>query len=408
MRVDMNKKYTIILISLVAIIFFAFTLQDVLFKTQAQRLFLTSWDELREEYYDKTLNDQDWDKWRLKYVNEIETKEDAYIAIDSIIESLDDPYTRFLRPDEFEEQNIGISSKLYGIGVNISEIKGKTTIVGVLDDTPAKKVGLKAGDIILKVNKEDIKGYKINDVAKLVRGPAESKVTIEILRDKKIIIYKIKRKEIKIKTVKLDMTENIAHITISSFLSQDTPVEVQEALDKSSKAKGIILDLRGNTGGLLPNAVIIANMFLPKGNIVSIVDRNGKKTNIEAQSNYEYIKKPLVILINQGSASASEILSGALKDYNRAVLVGEKTFGKGLVQKIETIQDDNGLNITIAKYLTPSGKDINKKGIEPDYKVEYTKADFLAKKDPQLNKAKEIIRDYEKLYSGTRDYTTNR
>jgi len=392
----MNKKYTIILISLVAIIFFAFTLQDVLFKTQAQRLFLTSWDELREEYYDKTLNDQDWDKWRLKYVNEIETKEDAYIAIDSIIESLDDPYTRFLRPDEFEEQNIGISSKLYGIGVNISEIKGKTTIVGVLDDTPAKKAGLKAGDIILKVNKEDIKGYKINDVAKLVRGPAESKVTIEILRDKKIIIYKIKRKEIKIKTVKLDMTENIAHITISSFLSQDTPVEVQEALDKSSKAKGIILDLRGNTGGLLPNAVIIANMFLPKGNIVSIVDRNGKKTNIEAQDNYEYIKKPLVILINQGSASASEILSGALKDYNRAVLVGEKTFGKGLVQKIETIQDDNGLNITIAKYLTPSGKDINKKGIEPDYKVEYTKADFLAKKDPQLNKAKEIIKDYEK------------
>lgn len=404
----MNKKYTIILISLVAIIFFAFTLQDVLFKTQAQRLFLTSWDELREEYYDKTLNDQDWDKWRLKYVNEIETKEDAYIAIDSIIESLDDPYTRFLRPDEFEEQNIGISSKLYGIGVNISEIKGKTTIVGVLDDTPAKKAGLKAGDIILKVNKEDIKGYKINDVAKLVRGPAESKVTIEILRDKKIIIYKIKRKEIKIKTVKLDMTENIAHITISSFLSQDTPVEVQEALDKSSKAKGIILDLRGNTGGLLPNAVIIANMFLPKGNIVSIVDRNGKKTNIEAQDNYEYIKKPLVILINQGSASASEILSGALKDYNRAVLVGEKTFGKGLVQKIETIQDDNGLNITIAKYLTPSGKDINKKGIEPDYKVEYTKADFLAKKDPQLNKAKEIIKDYEKLDSEAGNWATNK
>ncbi len=397
----MNKKYTIILISLAIIIFFAWALQDVLFRTQAQRLFLTSWDEIREEYYDKTLNKQDWEKWRLKYINEIKTKEDAYIAIDSIIESLDDPYTRFLRPEEFEEQNIGISAKLYGIGVNISEIKGKTTIVGILDDTPAKKVGLKAGDIILKVDNEDIKGYKINDVAKLVRGPAESKVTIEVLRDKKTIIYKIKRKEIKIKTVKLNITDNIAHITISSFLSQDTPVEVQEALDKSSKVRGIILDLRGNTGGLLPNAVVIANMFLPKGNIVSVVDRDGKSTDIEAEVNYNYIKKPLVVLINQGSASASEILSGALKDYNRAVLVGEKSFGKGLVQKIETIQEENGLNITIAKYLTPSGKDINKKGIEPDYKVEYTKADFLAKKDPQLAKAKQIIKDYDKLYFGT-------
>jgi carboxyl-terminal processing protease len=405
---DMNKKYTTILIILVAVVFSAFMLQDVLFKTQAQRLFLTSWDELREEYYDKTLNNQDWDKWRLKYVNEIKTKEDAYVAIDSIIESLDDPYTRFLRPSEFEEQNIGINAKLYGIGVNISEISGKSTIVGILDDTPAKKAGLKPGDIIVKVDGESIKGYKINDVAKLVRGPAGSKVEIEVLRDKKTIIYNIKRKEIKIKTVKLNITDNIAHITISSFLSQDTPVEVQEALDKAPKVKGIILDLRGNTGGLLPNAVVIANMFLPKGNIVSIVDRDGKSTDIEAQENYDYIKKPLVILINQGSASASEILSGALRDYDRAVLVGEKTFGKGLVQRIETIQEENGLNITIAKYLTPSGKDINKKGIEPDYKVEYTKADFLANKDPQLAKAKQIIEDYTKSSFSIGGYTTNR
>ena len=399
----MSKKYTIILIILVAMISSAWVLQDVLFRTQAQRLFLTSWDELREEYYDKTLNHQDWDKWRLKYINEIDTKEDAYVAIDSIIESLDDPYTRFLRPEEFEEQNIGINAKLYGIGVNISEINGKTTIVGVLDETPAEKAGLKAGDIILKVDDHDIKGYKINDVAKLVRGPIGSTITMEIIRDKKKIVYKIQRNEIKIKTVKLDMSDNIAHITISSFLSQDTPVEVQEALDKSSKAQGIILDLRGNTGGLLPNAVIIANMFLPEGNIVSIVDRDGKSTKIEAEANYGYIKKPLVILIDRGSASASEILSGALKDYNRAVLVGEKTFGKGLVQKIETIQKENGLNITIAKYLTPSGADINKKGIEPDYKVEYTKADILSKKDPQLSKAKQLIKHYDKALFDTED-----
>jgi len=394
---DMNKKYTVIFIILTAMIFSIWTMQDILFKSKAQRLFLTSWEELRTEYYDKSLNHQDWDRWKNKYLNSIKTKEDAYVAIDSIIESLDDPYTRFLRPEEFEEQNIGINSKLYGIGVNISEIAGKTTIVGVLDETPAQKAGLKPGDIITKVNNIDIKGYKINDVAKLVRGPVNSKIKMMILRDKKTIIYNIKRKEIKIKTVKLNITENIAHITISSFLSQDTPLEVQEALIKSQKTKGIILDLRGNTGGLLPNAVIIANMFLSSGNIVSIVDRNGQSTAIEAEENYDYIKKPLVVLINEGSASASEILSGALKDYHRAILVGEKSFGKGLVQKIETIQNENGLNITIAKYLTPSGADINKKGIEPDYKVDYTKEDFLKHKDPQLDKAKQLIRDYDKL-----------
>jgi carboxyl-terminal processing protease len=393
----MRRKYTVVLIIFLALIISAVSFRDVLFRSKPQRLFLTSWEELRTEYYDKTLNHQDWDRWREKYVDNIKTEEDAYVAIDSIIESLNDPYTRFLRPEEFEEQNISINAKLYGIGVNISEINGKTTVVSVLDGSPAQKAGLKAGDTVLKVNKTEIKGFKINDVAKLVRGPENSKVTLKVLRDKKTIVYNIKRKEIKIKTVKLNITDNIAHITISSFLSQDTPEELQQALDKSQKTKGIILDLRGNTGGLLPNAVIIANMFLPDGNIVSIVDRNGKSTKIEAIPNYDYIKKPLVVLINEGSASASEILSGALKDYNRAILVGKKSFGKGLVQKIETVQHNTGLNITIAKYLTPAGTDINKKGIEPDFKVDYTQNDFMHHKDPQLDKAKEIINAYGKL-----------
>ncbi|MDD3419606.1 MAG: S41 family peptidase [Candidatus Gastranaerophilales bacterium] len=408
----MRNKYTVTFIIALALILSILGFRDILFKSKAQRLFLTSWNELKTEYYDKTLNHQDWNKWRDKYIDQIHTEEDAYVAIDSIIESLNDPYTRFLRPEEFEEQNIGINAKLFGIGVNISEINGKTIVVSVLEGSPAQKAGIKAGDILTKVNDTEIKGFKINDVAKLVRGPADSKVQLKIIRDKTAIVYNIKREEIKIKTVKLNVTDNIAHITISSFLSQDTPVEVQQALEKSQKTKGIILDLRGNTGGLLPNAVIIANMFIPSGNIVSIVDRNGKSTKIEAITNYDYIQKPLVILINEGSASASEILSGALKDYNRAILVGEKSFGKGLVQKIETIQKNNGLNITIAKYLTPSGTDINKKGIEPDFKVEYTKEDFLKHKDPQLDKAKEIINTYKKITAEAEnqpiEYTTNK
>lgn len=396
----MNKKNTYILIFSIFIVFFSWALQDFLFKTKAQRLFLTSIYNVQNSFYDKSMNNQNWGYWKNRYITKIHSVEDAYIAIDSALESLDDPYTRFLRPDEFKEQSMNISAKLHGIGVNITQLGSNVTIVGVLEDTPAQKAGLKIGDIILKIDDKDIKGLKLNEIADLIRGEINTKVSLKISRDKKIIVYNIKRSEIKIKTVKLKRDGDIAHITISSFLSKNTPDEVQEALKKSKNAKGIILDLRGNTGGLLPNAIEIANMFLPEGNIVSVVDRNGKKINLEGKKNKDYIKTPLVILINEGSASASEILSGALKDYNRAILVGEKTFGKGLVQRIETIQKENGLNITIAKYLTPNGTDINKKGIEPDYKVEFSNNDFLNHKDPQLKKAKQILQNYDKIKQG--------
>lgn len=396
----MNKKNTYILIFSIFIVFFSWALQDFLFKTKAQRLFLTSIYNVQNSFYDKSMNNQNWGYWKNRYITKIHSVEDAYIAIDSALESLDDPYTRFLRPDEFKEQSMNISAKLHGIGVNITQLGSNVTIVGVLEDTPAQKAGLKIGDIILKIDDKDIKGLKLNEIADLIRGEINTKVSLKISRDKKIVVYNIKRSEIKIKTVKLKRDGDIAHITISSFLSKNTPDEVQEALKKSKNAKGIILDLRGNTGGLLPNAIEIANMFLPEGNIVSVVDRNGKKINLEGKKNKDYIKTPLVILINEGSASASEILSGALKDYNRAILVGEKTFGKGLVQRIETIQKENGLNITIAKYLTPNGTDINKKGIEPDYKVEFSNNDFLNHKDPQLKKAKQILQNYDKIKQG--------
>lgn len=396
----MNKKNTYILIFSVFLAFFIWTLQDFLFKTKSQRLFLTSIHNVQTDFYDKSMNNQNWNYWRNRYISKIHTLDDAYIAIDSALESLDDPYTRFLRPEEFKEQNMNINAKLHGIGVNIAQLGSNVTIVGILDDTPAQKTGLKVGDIILKVDDKDVKGLKLNEVANLVRGEINSKVVLKISRDNKIIIYNIKRSEIKIKSVKLKKDGNIAHIIISSFLSQNTADEIRDALEKSKNVKGIILDLRGNTGGLLPNAIEIANMFLPEGNIVSIVDRNGKKINLEGKKNKDYIKTPLVILINEASASASEILSGALKDYNRAILVGEKTFGKGLVQRIETVQEENGLNITIAKYLTPNGTDINKKGIEPDYKVEFNQKDFLSHKDPQLIKAKQILRNYDKIKQG--------
>lgn len=370
-------------------------------QNDGQKLFLKAWQMTKDEFYDKSLNKQDWSYWKKHYLKRIKTTDDSYLAINSMLESLDDPYTRFMTPYEFEDQNINIDSKVYGIGINITDIGGRAVVVNVIDDTPASASDLKKDDIILKINDKDIQGFKLRDVAQLVRGPVGTKVKLELLRDNKKLLKTITRKEIKIKTVSHEIikNENIAHITISSFLSEELPDEFIQALYDTENTKGIILDLRGNTGGLLPNAVVLANMFVDNGTLVSIVDRDGKKNDIKAVENSYYISKPTVILINEGSASATEIFSGAMKDYHKAELIGEKTFGKGLVQKVEELPFKAGMNITIAKYLTPSGADINKIGITPDIKVEYTKADYLKNSDPQLKKAISVINEKVRLAS---------
>jgi len=351
-----------------------------------------AWRIVKNNYIDKSYNHQDWDKWKTRYEDKIFTAADAHVAIDSMVESLNDPYSRFLSPEEFAEQDRNIDAKVSGIGVNIADIKGNILIVNVIEETPAEKSGLKAGDRILSVNGKSVKGFSLNKVAESVRGRQGTKVTLVILRNNKQITKNILRGEIKLKSVKYKiLNNNIAYIRIATFLSSSTAYEVAEALKKTRKAKGIILDLRGNHGGLFPNAVLIANMFLEKGRIVSVVDRSGNSQEYNAEPEREMTLKPMVVLVNNESASASEILSGALKDHKRAYLIGEKTFGKGLVQRILKLPDGSGVNLTIAKYLTPNGHDIGHKGIEPDYKVSLTRKQILAKNDAQLEKAKQVL-----------------
>ena len=355
-------------------------------------VFNRAWRIVKNNYIDKTYNHQDWKRWQGKYDDEIKTKGDSYVATESMLESLNDPYTRFLKPEEFAEQDRNIDATLFGIGVHISEVKGNVVIVNVIEETPAAKSGLKAGDRILKVNNKSTKGVALKDVADSVRGKAGTKVMLVLLRNKKQINKAILREEIKIKAVKYKMIDNkYAYIKISTFISTDTAFEVAEALQATKKAKGIIIDLRGNHGGLLPNAIMISNMFIKKGTIVSVVDRNGSKQEFKAEPEGIMTSKPAVVIINNESASASEILSGALKDHKRALLVGEKTFGKGLVQRILKLPDGSGINLTVAKYLTPNGNDIGHKGIQPDYKVVMTEKEFFAGKDPQLSKAKQVL-----------------
>jgi len=360
-------------------------------QVKSQKLFDKSWKIIKTNFYDSKLNEQNWKRWKKHYENQIKTDADADVAINTMLESLDDPYSRYLDKQKYAEQNTSINSKLTGIGVNITSIAGKIQVVGVLEGTPAFYGGIKKNDIFLKVNNKDISGIKASDVADLVRGPENTIVTLTLLRKHKIITKQIKRKEIKIKTVKSSVQNDIGYIQILSFIGTTTSDEFVEALQKTIKTKGLIIDLRGNTGGLLPNAVFIANMFIDKGPLVSIVGRSGYKMNINAQSTDYVVNKPMLVLVDGGSASASEILSGALKDYHKATLIGTRTFGKGMVQKIIPMQNETGLNLTIAKYLTPLGHDINKKGIAPDIEVKLSDKDLLKNNDVQLAKAKTVM-----------------
>ena len=230
------------------------------------------------------------------------------------------------------------------------------------------------------------------EVSNLVKGPVNTFVNINILRDDEILKKKIIRKEITIKTVKSSVQDDIGYIQILSFISNSTPNEFLEALENTDETKGLIIDLRGNTGGLLPNAVFVSNLFLENGRkIVSIVGRNGYHYDVISEDNNVDIKKPVVLLVDNSSASVSEIFSGAMKDYKRAKLVGTKTFGKGMVQKIISLPNETGINLTVAKYLTPRGFDINKNGISPDIEENITEEDIIEKRDPQYDKAKELL-----------------
>lgn len=360
--------------------------------TDPKRLFLKTWRIIKTKYYDPTLNGQDWSRWNKRYVDKIKTKDDAYVAINTMLASLDDPYSKFLSQEEYAEQNTNIDAKIVGIGVNIMSVAGKIIIISVVEGTPASLQGIKAGDIILKVDKTDVSGKTISDVASLIRGEMGTSVNLELLRDKQKLLKTVQRQEIQIKNIKASVIDkNIGYIQIASFLSSDMTTEFVDALNKTQLCEGLIIDLRGNTGGLMPNAVVIADMFLTQGHIVSVVDRDRQKSDINAQPKPYAINKPVVILIDEGTASASEILSGALKDNQKAILVGKRTFGKGMIQRIFPLPDSTGMNLTIAKYLTPKGIDINKKGITPDYEVSYTEKDFLKDKDPQMDEAKKII-----------------
>ena len=320
----------------------------------------SNWINLRKEVLSKTYSDSN----------------EAYDAIRDMLSNLDDSYTRFLEPKEFNQMRIDTSGELTGVGIQIVKDKESDDliIISPIEGTPAFDAGIKARDKILSIDDISTEGMNIEDAVKLIRGQRGTKVKLEILRGSQSFFKTLSREKIEIKSVssKVNQTKNglsIGYVRIKQF-NANASKETRDAIKdlETKKVAGYVLDLRSNPGGLLESSIDISRHFINKGVIVSTVSKDGlketKKGNGQALT-----KKPLVVLVNEGSASASEIVSGAIKDNKRGKLVGKKTFGKGLVQAMRTLVDGSGLTVTVAKYLTPNGTDINKSGIIPDIEV---------------------------------------
>ncbi len=394
-------KKSIIFLS-VFIFMFGWVIRSNVQASTPIELYDNVWRLINTKYVDQTNNEQDWGKWRHKYDNVIKTNEDAYVAIDTMVASLNDPYTKFLNPKEFADETGSIKGSLKGIGIQIGVKDGKLMVIAPIEDTPAEKAGLLADDEILSIDGKSTKGITVDKAADQIRGEEGTQVTLVIKRkDAEPKSYTITRAEIEIKSISqkvpdnITMPKEIGYIRLSSFISRNASKEFASILNNSPDKKAFIVDLRSNPGGLLSNAIYISDMFLDGGSIVSTVDRDGYKETTKAGKGV-LTTKPLVVILNKGSASASEIFSGAIKDNKRGVLVGTQSFGKGLVQEINKLPNSSGINITIQKYLTPSGTDIHKKGITPDIVVELSEDDIKNKNDVQLKKAIEVAQELTK------------
>jgi len=323
-----------------------------------------------------------------------------YGAISGMVKSLGDPYTVFFPPEETKRFEEDVKGVFEGVGMEIGIKKGQLQVIAPLEGTPAQKAGLRSGDKILKINDTETSDLTIDEAVDLIRGPKGTEVTLTIFREewKKTKEIKLMRDVIEVPSLKREIKEidgqKIAYIQLYQF-SENASFDFRKAAIEilTSPAQKIILDLRNNPGGYLEVAQDITGWFLEKGKIVVIKDfGQGNEQEYKAQGPGTFSDYKVVILINQGSASASEILAGALRDNRGILLIGEKSFGKGSVQELEKLKEGSSLKITVAKWLTPKGQLITDVGLEPDIKVEMTEEDYEQDRDPQLDKAIEIIK----------------
>ena len=380
------------------------------------------WQTIYRDFLDYS-GKYDVDKWiKLRkelLTNQYINNEAVYDAIKEMLMVLNDPYTRFLDPKEFNEMRIDTTGELMGVGIQISldEDTNQIVVVSPIEGTPAFLAGVKPQDIIISIDGNNIEGLSIDSTVKLIRGKKGTKVELGMLRDDKFLKFSLIRDRIEINAVdsRINNTVSgakIAYLRLSQFNAK-SPKEMSLSIKKLEKQKpfGYVLDLRSNPGGLLEASIEIARQWINTGIIVSTKTKDGI-TDIRKAKSRALTNRPVIVLIDEGSASASEILSGAIKDNNRGLLLGQKTFGKGLVQSVRSLPDGSGLTVTVAKYLTPSGQDINENGIEPDVRVDlllddkdkFTNSDLGTLNDSQYVAAENILLKKYRTESNNNSY----
>ncbi len=330
------------------------------------------------------------------YVDDVDQAEMMDSAINGVLQSLD-PYSAYMSPELFKEMQTDTRGEFGGLGIEIGMESGVVKVISPIDGTPADKAGIKAGDYIVKIGKEQVQGKSLMEAVKLMRGPVGSTIDLTIRRKnvKKPLEFKVTRKIIEIQSVSSELIgkeKNIGYLRLKSFNenSDNQFLLSIKKFEKKSKVKGYVIDLRNNPGGLLTQAINITDFFLDDGEIVSTKGRKTSETRkFFARKGDEIKGKPVVILINNGSASAAEIFAGALKDHKRAIILGENSYGKGSVQSIIPLRNGGGMRLTISKYYLPSGKSISEVGVTPDIFVEETSESFKinTESDNQLNYA---------------------
>jgi len=338
------------------------------------------------------------EKINKEYVDEINQSESMDSAINGLLQSLD-PYSAYMSPETFNEMQTETSGEFGGLGIEVGMESGVVKVISPIDDTPASKAGIKAGDYIVKINNIQVQGKSLTEAVDLMRGPVGSGIELTIKRrgEKKALIFNIVREIIQIKSVKADILEkNIGYIRLTSF-NENSAKQIKKEinkLEKNQNIKSYIFDLRNNPGGLLSQAITISDFFLNNGEIVSTKSRKKSENRKWFAKKGDLIKgKTIIVLINYGSASASEIVAGALKDHKRAILLGENSYGKGSVQSIIPLKNNGAIRLTVAKYYLPSGKSISEVGVSPDIEIGEENNDFRIKTetDNQLNYAIKLL-----------------
>ena len=360
--------------------------------------FQKTFSENKEIYKKIDIFGEVLEKINKAYVDEIDQSKSMDAAINGLLQSLD-PYSAYMTPESYESMQTETSGKFGGLGIEVGMESGVIKVISPIDDTPASRAGLKAGDYIVKVNNTQVQGKSLTEAVDLMRGPVGSSIEITVRRRgiKKALIINITREIIQVQSVKSELIDNnIGYIRLTSFNenSSDQIKEKVKKLNKNKNLKGYILDLRNNPGGLLSQAIKISDFFLENGEIVSTKSRKVSENRKWFAKKGDITNgKTLIILINYGSASASEIVAGALKDHKRAIILGENSYGKGSVQSIIPLKNRGAIRLTIAKYYLPSGKSISEVGVTPDIEILESSDDFKfnSETDNQLNFAVKLF-----------------